>query len=72
MKAEAKIPKQNIPSEAAVSLVSSHPNSPVPRISLTIWALKIKNRREVGIIKKIIWRKISPQSRANRGPATFT
>jgi hypothetical protein len=58
MNAEAKMPMQNIPSEGAVSLVSSHPKDPVPSISHTIWARKIKNKREVGIIKKIIWRKV--------------
>lgn len=51
---EAKSPREKIPKLAAVNLVSNQPNWPVPKINLTIWALKRKVRREMGIIEKRI------------------
>jgi len=41
-----------MPRQAMVSLVSTQPNFPAPKITLTIWALKIKIKMLIGIIKK--------------------
>jgi len=57
IKEEAKRPKEKMPKEAAVNLVSNQPNSPVPNINLTIWALNKNKKTETGIIRKRIWRK---------------
>jgi len=53
----AKIEKANSPKQVAVNFVSKTLNCPVSKIILTIKFLKIKIKREIGIVKKRIWRK---------------